>query len=293
MSPNSLRQRLADLRYGRLNSALARRVLSLFYREGTVYTVPFGCLKGVKLQYDSSINFHAMLGLWETESLELLQRMFTAGVLPSKAPVLCDIGANIGLYTIFMARSFAGATVYAFEPAPVVARLRTHLRLNQIPDVVVVEQACSDTIGTAEFHLGHHHHASSLHADWARGTKSQSASIRVATTTLDDFFFGSSPKQPPDFFKIDIEGGGTFALRGCGRCVTEKRPLFLIESHTPAEDRAVSDLILKHNYAAYRLDNHAWVEAPDRTHPDPHGVWGTLLLWPGEKRSLAAKVVQA
>ena len=287
----SLRQSLSDLRFGRLNSALARRLLTLVYREGNVYTVPFGQLRGVKLQYDPTINFHAMLGLWETESFDLLTRILNAGILPDEAPMLCDVGANAGIYSLFLAKQRPTGTIYAFEPAPVVERLRTNLGLNHVVNVNVVQRACSDKVGEEEFYLGYHHHASSLHADWAMGRQDHVQTIRVSTTTLDDYFFGAQARPSPDFIKIDIEGGGTLALKGCDRCIQDKRPLFLIESHTPDEDRAISNLVLKHDYQAFRLDNHRWVSALDQTHPNPDGVWGTLLLWPAEKRSQAEKVL--
>lgn len=291
MFTTSLQRTLSNLRYVRINSSAARRILGLVYHEGSIYTVPFGRLRGVKLQYDPTINFHAMLGLWETESFNLLARVFEAGILSAQNPIICDVGANLGLYTLFFARSQPKSTVYAFEPAPIVSRLRTHLALNGIANAIVVEQACSDKVGELEFYIGYHHHASSLHMKWAQGDHASIQAIRVLTTTLDAHFYGQSPRPGPDFIKMDIEGGGTFALKGCDRCIHEKRPLFLIESHTPDEDRAISDLILRHGYRAFRLDNRRWVDAPDRTHPDPNGIWGTLLLWPEEKCDLAEKVL--
>lgn len=291
MPITSLRHTLSDLRYGRINSSAARRMLGIIYHEGSVYTVPFGRLRGVKLQYDSTVDFHAMLGLSETESFDLLARVFETGVLPAR-PVICDVGANQGLYTLFFTRSQPAGMVYAFEPGPIVSRLHTHLALNGIANAVVVEHACSDKIGEVEFYLGHHHHSmSSLHANWAQGDLASVQVMRVPTTTLDAYFYGQSPRPGPDFIKMDIEGGGTLALKGCDRCIQEKRPLFLIESHTPDEDRAISDVMLMHGYQAFRLNNQRWVNAPDRTHPDPNGVWGTLLLWPAEKHSLAEKVL--
>jgi FkbM family methyltransferase len=291
MSSPSLRHVLSDLRHGRFNSGLARRLLALIYREGSVYTVPFGRLRGARLQYDPTVNFHAMLGLWETESFELLARIFDASVLPRENPVICDVGANLGLYTLFFARQQPAGKVYAFEPAPVVKRLHTHLALNGVANVVVVEQACSDRIGEVEFYIGHHHHASSLDARWAQGNRESVQTIRALTTTLDDYFYGQVPRSGPDFVKMDIEGGGVWALRGCDRCIQERHPVFLIESHTPDEDRAISDLVLRHDYRAFRLDDQRWVSAPDQTHPDPNGVWGTLLLWPAEKLNVAERVL--
>ena len=49
--------------------------------------------------------------------------------LPEGACVL-DVGANIGLFALFVARSVAGATVYAFEPVPKIFEvLETNCRL--------------------------------------------------------------------------------------------------------------------------------------------------------------------
>ncbi len=232
-----------------------------------------------------------MLGLWETASFDLLARVFDAGVLPAANPLFCDVGANIGLYTLFFARCHPAGSVVAFEPAPVVSRLRTHLALNDVGNAVVVEQACSDQVGEATFFIGHHHHASSLNAGWAQGAQDSVQAIHVPATTLDAWFYGQPAGAGPDFIKMDIEGGGVWALKGCDRCIRERRPLFLIESHTPDEDRAISDLLIGYDYHAFRLDDQRWVSQRGQTHPEREGVWGTLLLWPAEKRGLAAKVV--
>jgi hypothetical protein len=115
----------------------------------------------------------------------------------------------------------------------------------------------------------------------------------VEGITLDDYFFGDVPRPSPNLIKMDIEGGGVEALPGCERCIRAKRPVILIESHTPQEDRAISDVILGHGYCAYRMNEGKWVEAPGEVHPDPRGVWGTLLLFPAESeerfRQLIAK----
>src|SRR5947207_6307227 len=61
-----------------------------------------------------------------------------------------DIGANIGLHSIVMAR--CGFAVRAFEPDPVhIEMLRANLALNGVSGVEVVEAAVSDRNGTTEF----------------------------------------------------------------------------------------------------------------------------------------------
>jgi FkbM family methyltransferase len=277
-----------ELRDARWNSRLVRRVLGMYYREGREYRVPFGPLRGLRLRYNSTINYHAMLGLWEVANFRVLTTLNRNGH-PLIAPdaTVCDVGANIGLFSLWFARQYVPqGRVYAFEAAPqTLERLRDHLSLNSASNIEVVPFACTDRIGPVEFFLGHHHHTSSLNAKWAGGDRIRPEKISVPGMTLDEFFLGAQPHPCPHFIKMDIEGGGVFALRGCDRVVAKTRPLFLIESHTPDEDCAIRDLIRQHDYAAYRVDNNQWVTALDQVHPHPQGVWGTLLLCPSERRT--------
>ena len=61
-----------------------------------------------------------------------------------------DIGANIGLHSIVMAR--CGFAVRAFEPDPVhLEILRANLKLNGVSNIEVVEAAVSDRDGETQF----------------------------------------------------------------------------------------------------------------------------------------------
>jgi hypothetical protein len=131
-----------------------------------------------------------------------------------------------------------------------------------------------------------------LHADWANSRDGRAQKTTVVVTTLDAFFNHETGRQPPAFIKIDIEGGGTLALPGARRLFAENRPFCLIESHTPAEDRAISNLLRNFDYRGYRLDDHRWVLNPENTHPDPHGVWGTLVLVPAEYYSVVSDLLR-
>jgi FkbM family methyltransferase len=63
---------------------------------------------------------------------------------------VADVGANIGLHSLIMAR--CGFTVTSYEPDPVhVGLLQRTLELNGIKDVEVVSAAVSDAAGRAEF----------------------------------------------------------------------------------------------------------------------------------------------
>jgi FkbM family methyltransferase len=200
-------------------------------------------------------------------------------------PIACDVGANIGMVTLWLSRQLGDSgKVYSFEPSPsVLPKLRQNLLANGAKNVTLVESACSDRTGTVDFFIGFHHHVSSLHQDWAGGGQVIPERVTVNATSLDDYFYRQTGDLP-DLIKMDIEGGGSFALPGCRRCVAEKRPLLLIESHTREENSAISDFILTHDYCAYRLDDRRWVEQPEETYPNPKGVWGTLFLCANDDR---------
>lgn len=119
--------------------------------------------------------------------------------------VAIDVGANIGIYTLAMARQ-VGSTgrVHAFEPYKENADL---LGLNVVRNgysgfVTLHRAAVADKAGTARLAINTHN------AGMHRLAKEGSA--EVETVCLDDLFAG----QRVDFVKIDVEGAEVAVLRG-------------------------------------------------------------------------------
>jgi len=282
---------LRTVRYFQWNSGLVRRALSLLFRENQWYRIPFGPLRGIKIHYDREVNYHAMLGLWELENFSFLNRVLFKS--EEKPGVVVDLGANLGLYSIWFRKSMGDhGVVHAFEPAPyALEKLKKHVEANGERNIRMVPMACADKEGTVTFFIGFHHHSSSLFEGWAGGGQTTPEKVEVASTTLDDYFFGN--KLPlPNLIKMDIEGGGVYALKGCRRLAKEQRPFFFIESHTVAEDKAIGDFCLETGYAAYRLSDRNWVKDLRATHPQKDGVWGILFLVPSEKKSVMEKQIE-
>lgn len=267
------------------SSALARKVFGYYYRAGRTYVIPFGPLRGCRLRYEKMVTFHAMLGLLDRDIFRVMERVLVrSGSVPRNATV-ADVGANIGIYTLWFARVMAPrGRVYAFEPGPLaLVLLKESVAVNRLANVEIEEQACGAEVGLASFHVAANFHTSSLVTENCAQMAGSTGTITVRQITLDAYFAEDSGRPAPDMIKMDIEGGGVFALPGCGKTVRRKRPFILIESHTPKEDRAISDLLLEHDYEAYRLTNRQWVGRREETHPTADGVWGTLLLCPREK----------
>ena len=285
----------ARLRHLQFNSPVARRALSLYYRPGKHYRIPFGPLRNLKFYYDRSINYHAVLGFWDGDTINVLKKVLVERRQIEADPVVADVGGNVGYVTLWLSRYVAGrGRVYAFEPSPAICRiLRSNVEANRLENVEIVELACGDRNGTAEFFVGAHHHSSSLHESWAKESRDRAEKLTVEMTTLDAFFAPSSGRGTPAFIKIDIEGGGTAALPGCERILREARPLVLVESHMPDEDRAISDVLTRHRYDGFRLNTKSWVTKREAVHPEPDGVWGTVLLVPRERRAALEAVIGA
>lgn len=269
------------------NSPLVRRILGQVYREGRTYRVPLGPFKGFNLVYRRAINFHAMLGLWEMDSMAVLAQLLKSPAFPRVSGLVLDVGANIGLYSLWLARHMAPqGQVISFEPAPETRSMLTEtLAANAQRNIRIEAQAAADVSGTVDFFVGAHHHQSSLDADWA-ASGGTACKIAVPAIALDDFYAGLGDPRPVQFLKMDIEGGGVVALRGCRAIFQKQRPFAIIESHNPAEDGAISNVLTSHDYVGFRVNSRKWISKPAATHPDPEGVWGTMLLVPKEKRDV-------
>jgi FkbM family methyltransferase len=274
-------KRLFTLEFG---IPVVRKLLKRVYRQGKYYRVRLGKLRGLKSYYRDDINIHTLIGLWETENINALDRAARKLGLLKKDIVIADVGANMGYYSMYFAKYYsAQSRIYAFEPSvSILDVLKKNIDVNHFENVVIVEAACSENTGTVEFYIGHNHHSSSMIDTWGDNLASGTRTI-VNSVSLDDYFEHVNEGNYPDLIKMDIEGAGVYALKGCKRCVEMKRPLFLMESHTGAEDYAVGDLLRSNNYEALRIDNNKWIIHKDRNYEDADGVWGKMLLIPAEK----------
>lgn len=155
------------------------------------------------------------LGTYERDA----QRFFEQRVRPGD--VVYDVGANAGFFTL-LASKLAGPTgaVYAFEPLPRnLDHLRNHLSLNRAANVHVLPLAVSDRTGTARFAIAE---------SPSMGGLSEHGGIEVQTTTLDEL---RATIPPPDFIKMDIEGGESAALNGALEVLRQARPAILLSTH--------------------------------------------------------------
>ncbi|MBC8011001.1 MAG: FkbM family methyltransferase [Burkholderiales bacterium] len=149
----------------------------------------------------------AVLGERDPDVMRFLRSWIRPGF------VACDIGANIGTYTLPLSR-LVGPTgrVISFEPnRPTYACLRHNVRQNRLANVVVLRAAAGPHPGHAGLVVTDENFGE-VHLDPAGGPGHD----RVAVTTVDAEVARLGLSRV-DYIKIDVEGFELAALRGAER----------------------------------------------------------------------------
>ena len=147
--------------------------------------------------------------------------------------VCFDVGANIGVYVLQLAR-WSGSTgrVVAFEPNPEAAQiLRRHVSLNGIDgQVTVVPRAVGSRPGFLPFFSVGAEGMSRLGAPNA-ALEAFAVQSTVEVITLDDYV--ESTGTAPDWLIIDVEGFEFEALAGAKRLIGKRgaRTNIVVEFH--------------------------------------------------------------
>lgn len=195
----------------------AGRLLHLIPADARM-RVPFGINRG-RLWIRGAANAPEWLGLYEYAKQRALSRLVRPG------ENVCDIGANAGFYTLALSRMVGpGGNVVAFEPLPQnLRKLRRHLDLNKIDNVMVSPSALSDRIGAVAFEIGDSDFTGHIAAN-TRGN------FEVPMTTLDQFIVEHAMADPT-FLKIDVEGAEGKVLAGARALIARSHPTMLIAIH--------------------------------------------------------------
>lgn len=153
--------------------------------------------------------------------------------------IILDIGANIGGFTLPLAKAIAPqGVVFAYEPDfQNVSQLQINTELNQLDNVVVLPLALQDDFLTAKVSLYVRRSADNV----GLVNRGLSTILRMPTYNVrKEKAFSSTidaqvrkhrmPKV--DFIKIDVEGAEFKVLRGGYRTIAKYRPIILYEFST-------------------------------------------------------------
>jgi FkbM family methyltransferase len=174
------------------------------------------------------------LGSYEHDKRVAFERFVRDG------DVVYDIGAHVGFYTL-LASSLCGhsGVVVAIEPLPRnLNYLRSHLRINHVTNVRVIEAAVSDTAQDALFFEA---------PESSMGYLSDSGKIHVKTITLDGLV-ASGEIPAPTHMKIDVEGAEFKVLLGSRFVLAAYHPTIFLATHGSDVHRRCCEILRTFGY---------------------------------------------
>lgn len=201
-------------------------------------------VKGITLYTDSSGNRFLLdldnyidneiylKGIFEEKSIHALTEI----IMKKRCNCFVDIGANIGIYSVFFAKQFSFERIYAFEPDPRnFSQLHANLFLNNLHDrVKTYNLALSSENGEKTLYLSKMRKdldnyklntgASSLVFNEERHINN--VAIAIQTKRLDDLV---DVENQSIAIKIDVEGHEYPVLKGMNNCLKKNKCVILLE----------------------------------------------------------------
>ena len=134
----------------------------------------------------------------------------------SKDSICADVGANIGIYSIFFARIATEGHVYAFEPHPLNRKvLALNAELNDLKNITIHDCLIGEKEGIVNFSISSDLAYSSM---LPTHRKIETKSVQLKCTTLDNVFYHLNKRI--DVLKIDVEGAELLALKGSSKLLS-------------------------------------------------------------------------
>jgi FkbM family methyltransferase len=155
-------------------------------------------------------------------------------LLTKQAPMIFDVGANVGDVTRQYRGLFPSAVIHSFEPFPNSFKLLKQGTAND-NNVFVHQLAISDKKARLALHSNAADVTNSLlptdsraNTYWGEGMLETQHDVEVACTTI-DFFCGEQGISEIDILKLDIQGAELLALTGA-KTMLSKEAISLVYS---------------------------------------------------------------
>ena len=163
----------------------------------------------------------------------------------SRKPIIIDIGAHIGTFSVNAAKKYPQARIFSFEPDELnYDKLIKNIKVNNVQNVVPYHKAVGTTNGTILLYSNNYGNF---------GTCSSSSittgprSIEVPSITLENIFKENQIEEC-DLLKMDCEGGEYDIILRSNEDVFKKIRTIALEYHI-IEEHKVEDIVsfLKNN----------------------------------------------
>lgn len=184
---------------------------------------------GARMEVDPRRNRGVDAAVYHTGAYEAGTVRFVRDLMAG-AGVFYDVGANIGVFTVEVARSLgASGQVIAIEPGPrAFAILLRNIELNRLGNVTAIAVGLADVAGAKQLHL---RPAANLGAATFVGQRDTVPDAVVEVLRLDDLV--DDRRLPdPTVVKVDVEGFELRVLRGAAKLIERARPVIVTEWST-------------------------------------------------------------
>lgn len=167
--------------------------------------------------------------------------------------IFLDVGAHVGRYSLFVAKSLRNGYVYSFEPTPRTFEvLMKNIAANDVHNITPLRIALSNSQGLTYLQLSDLNEGANSLVDV--GDKNRLICVR--TDRLDDIIKkeGIDPKEVV-LIKIDVEGNEHLVLNGSKRLLRHGCPRIVFEAGT--EDRLLKcrRALERFGYTTKRIDD--------------------------------------
>ena len=157
---------------------------------------------------------------YEKQDADMMEELVDEGVS------FFDIGANIGWYSINLAKARRSSTFHAFEPLPkTYAQLVRNVQLNAVSNVHIHHFGFSDTAATLEFF--YYPEGSGNASSRNLTERADVQKVQCEVRRLDDHV--ASTGQRVDFIKCDVEGAELLVFKGAVETLKRDRPVIFSE----------------------------------------------------------------
>jgi FkbM family methyltransferase len=161
----------------------------------------------------SAFKTHLKENSHESGEVEFLELMAEEGMNA------IDIGVNVGITTVVIAKKVGGGKVYTFDPiSGHIDTLKKNLTANGLKNVSIFQMAVSDKVGTVDFYGG---------SIIPRENVEKSS---VKTTNLDTFL-AEEKVETIDLINMDCEGSELLVLKGAERTLRQNKVRIFCEIH--------------------------------------------------------------